>query len=108
MNQSSSDKDEFTGVDEDISFKEIVHELEKEESRIVVRLEMRKFRKPTTVVEGLPNNDALKNIAHKLKHALATGGSAKNGIIILHGDQRDGVKNALIRMGYSESRIEVQ
>ena len=31
----------------------VCEELEKEETRIVVRLEMRRFRKPTTMVEGL-------------------------------------------------------
>jgi len=31
----------------------VCEELEKEETRIVVRLEMRRFRKPTTMIEGL-------------------------------------------------------
>ncbi len=91
------------------SFKEIIQELEKEESRIVIRLELRKFRKPTTVIEGLSKDEnKLRDIAHKLKRALATGGTGKEGIVILQGDHREKAKAELVKMGYSESRIEVQ
>ena len=46
----------------------VCEELEKEETRIVVRLEMRRFRKPTTMVEGLnPKRSDLEKIAHDLK-----------------------------------------
>lgn len=92
------------------NIEDVVQELDREESRIVIRLELRKFRKPTTMVQGLPENkkNSLKEIAHKLKRSLATGGTAKDGVIILQGDQREGVRTELIRMGYPESSIEVQ
>ena len=39
-------------------------ELEKEETRIVVRLEMRRFSKPTTMIEGLnPKRTDLEKMA---------------------------------------------
>jgi translation initiation factor 1 len=93
----------------DSLFSDVLRELDAEESRIIVRLELRRFRKKTTVVEGLSGTPAaLADVARELKKKLATGGSVKDGIIILQGDQRDNVKEILTRMGYSDQRIEVQ
>ncbi len=101
---------ELSDVEDLGRIEDVVQELDREESRIVIRLELRKFRKPTTMIQGLPENkkNSLKEIAHKLKHALATGGTAKDGAIILQGDQREGVKLELVRMGFPDSSIEVQ
>jgi translation initiation factor 1 len=93
----------------DSLFSDVLRELDAEESRIIVRLELRRFRKKTTVVEGLSGTaENLADVARELKKKLATGGSVKDGIIILQGDQRDNVKEMLTRMGYSDQRIEVQ
>ncbi|MCX7759494.1 MAG: stress response translation initiation inhibitor YciH, partial [bacterium] len=43
-----------------------------------------------------------------LKTALACGGTAKNGAIILQGDHRDSIKDKLISLGFKESSIEIQ
>ena len=40
-------------------FDDILAELDREEARIRVRMEMRRFGKPTTVVEGLKMNDPI-------------------------------------------------
>jgi translation initiation factor 1 len=70
---------------------------------------MRRFRKPTTMVEGLnPKRSDLERIAHDLKSKLACGGTAKDGYILLQGDHRDGVRDSLVGMGFAESSIEVQ
>ena len=87
----------------------VCEELEKDETRIVVRLEMRRFSKPTTMVEGLnPKRQDLVKLAKKLKQKLACGGTAKNGYILLQGDHRDTIKDRLVEMGFYESSIEVQ
>src|SRR5487761_640568 len=87
----------------------VCEELEKEETRIVVRLEMRRFRKPTTMVEGLnPKRTDLEKIARELKSKLACGGTAKDGYILLQGDHRDDVRERLVDMGFTEGSIEVQ
>ena len=87
----------------------VCEELEKEETRIVVRLEMRRFRKPTTMIEGLnPKRSDLGKIARELKSKLACGGTAKEGYILLQGDHRDQVRDSLVGMGFGEGTIEVQ
>ena len=87
----------------------VCQELEKEDSRIIVRLEMRRFRKPTTIIEGLASKSTVvAEIAKKLKNILACGGSGKGHLVILQGDHRDVVKAHLTNLGFSESSIEVQ
>ena len=87
----------------------VCEELDKDETRIVVRLEMRRFRKPTTMIEGLnPKRSDLEKIAKKLKTRLACGGTAKEGHVLLQGDHRDIVKEHLVQLGFNESSIEIQ
>ena len=90
-------------------FEDALRELDKSEVRIVVRLETRKFRKPVTMVLGLPKEKHdLEEIARDLKRKLATGGTAKEGAILLQGDHREDVRDELVKLGYSASQIEVQ
>jgi translation initiation factor 1 len=87
----------------------VCEELDKQEARIVIRLEIRRFRKPTTMIEGLnPKRTDLQKIAQQLKSRLACGGTAKDGYILLQGDHRHAVKDELVKLGFSESSIEVQ
>lgn len=84
-------------------------ELDKEETRIVVRLETRRFSKTTTIIEGIdPKLSDMQHIIKELKSKLACGGTAKNGFVMLQGDHRDDVKDYLVRLGFNESSIEVQ
>lgn len=84
-------------------------ELDKEETRIVVRLETRRFSKTTTMIEGIdPKLSDMQSIVKNLKSRFACGGTAKDGFIMLQGDHRDDVKNYLIKMGFNEASIEVQ
>ena len=84
-------------------------ELDKEETRIVVRLETRRFSKTTTMIEGIdPKLSDVQHIVKDLKGKFACGGTAKDGFIMLQGDHKDDVKGYLVKMGFSESAIEVQ
>ena len=84
-------------------------EIEKEQQRIRIRLETRKFGRPTTVIDGIDDrNSNLAGIAQKLKGFCACGGTAKNGLIMLQGDHRERVREYLIKTGYPEENIEVQ
>jgi len=70
---------------------------------------MRRFKKPTTMIEGLNlKRNELEKIAQSLKTKLACGGTAKDGYVLLQGDHRDSVKEELINMGFNKSSIEVQ
>jgi len=91
-------------------FTSALDELDRGEAQIVIRMEMRKRRKPVTLVEGIPersNKDQLEHVATELKKKLATGGTAKDNMILLQGDQRDKAKGELVRLGYPEDRIDV-
>jgi translation initiation factor 1 len=95
--------------DKESEFKDILKDLDKSEVRIVVRLETRKFRKPVTMVLGLPKGkDDLEQIARQLKKKLATGGTAKDGAILLQGDHREDARDELAELGYPSTQIEVQ
>ncbi len=79
-----------------------------EQQVIKVRREMRKWGKPTTIVEGLdPKSVDLNGLATKLKASCACGGTAKDGQIILQGDHRERVKKLLVGYGFSGPSIEV-
>jgi translation initiation factor 1 len=86
----------------------VCSEIEKEQQRIRIRLETRKFGKPTTIVDGIDDDSNLASTAQKLKGFCACGGTAKNGQIILQGDQREKVREYLIKLGYPEENIERQ
>ncbi len=66
-----------------------------------VRRELRRG-KPTTVVMGVPLTDPeLRDLAKILKKKCSTGGSVKQGIIEIQGDQRDAVVRELEARGYT-------
>jgi len=57
--------------------------------------------KPVTVVDGfIGKADDLEDLGRKLKSFCSTGGSAKEGIILVQGDQREKVRAYLAKQGY--------
>ncbi len=93
-------------------FTSALDELDRGDSQIVIRMEMRKRRKPVTLVEGITQRsgskqDELEHLASELKKRLATGGTAKDNVILLQGDQRDKARDELVRLGYPKDRIDV-
>jgi translation initiation factor 1 len=87
----------------------VCSEIDREQQRIRIRLETRKFGRPTTIVDGINNkNTNLESTAKKLKGVCACGGTAKNGQILLQGDHREKVRDYLIKLGYPEGNIELQ
>lgn len=84
-------------------------EIGKEQQRIRLRCETRKWRREVTIIEGINNKETdLGRLAQKLKGFCACGGTAKNNQIILQGDHRERARSYLIQMGYPEGNIEVQ
>jgi translation initiation factor 1 len=88
------------------SFNDIINELDKESARIIISKEIRgKYKKISTVITGIAENP--ESISSELKTKIGTGGTYKEGQIILQGDHREAVKKLLIKKGFSEQRIEV-
>jgi translation initiation factor 1 len=86
---------------------DILRELDKEKTRIVISKDIRRFRKVATVVKGLQERQDIESITKEMKTKIGTGGTFKDGQIILQGDHRDFVKNFLLKKGYDEGPIEV-
>ncbi len=84
----------------------VCEEIAKTEQRIQVTTEKKKFGKLITVISGFQGVD-LKVIAKSLKHELACGGTIRNSSIELQGDHTKNVKQALIKLGFSENTIEI-
>ncbi|WXG40133.1 MAG: translation initiation factor [Candidatus Freyarchaeum deiterrae] len=86
----------------------VCQEIVKEEQRIKVRIEKRKFNRAVTIVEGINSKDVdLGRLATKLKSVLACGGTAKEERIELQGDHRYRTKELLVDWGYPEKNIDV-
>jgi translation initiation factor 1 len=59
------------------------------------------------VISGLQERKDLKDITKQLKTKIGTGGTFKEGQIILQGDHRETTKTLLAQMGFKEDAIEV-
>jgi translation initiation factor 1 len=90
-----------------LSIDDIVRELDREETKIVISKEIKKFNKPATVVRGLEGRKDVQLISRELKTKLGTGGTYKAGQIMLQGDHRESVKNFLIAKGFKQESIEI-
>lgn len=89
------------------SMDDLIREIEKGETSIVITKDVRKFRKPVTVVSGLQDQKNAKDVTRQLKISIGTGGTFKDGQIILQGDHRETTKTLLVKMGFKEDSIEV-
>ena len=89
------------------SMDDILRELDQEEIHIVISKDIRRFRKIATVVKGLKDGREMESLTKDIKTKLGTGGTCKDGQIVLQGDHREYVKNLLLQQGYDEKSIEV-
>ena len=73
--------------------------------RVVAKLRMEKKGrggKTVTVVYDLPDNTTfLKELAGELKRACGTGGSVADNTVEIQGDQRERVREVLLKKGWS-------
>jgi len=84
--------------------KEALEEAFREEQKITARLEMRKFNKPMTILEGIDaKTSELNSLAKRLKSYCACGGTVRDGKILLQGDQRERAVEFLKKNGFSRS-----
>lgn len=81
----------------------------KEQQKIIVSVEKKKFGKLNTVIKGIDKKDIdMKELLKKLKNEFACGGTVKEGYIELQGDHKQNVKKALVQIGFVPDTIEVR
>ncbi len=69
--------------------------------RIQREVKGRKGKTVTTVSAFQLADDELKNLASQLKRRCGTGGSVKDGVIIIQGDHRETLLSELKKQGYT-------
>ncbi|MFA6461614.1 MAG: translation initiation factor [Candidatus Woesearchaeota archaeon] len=79
----------------------------REQQKILVRIEKKKFGKKYTVISGISKEANIEEIFKKLKNKFACGGTAKGGQIELQGNHKTRMKSALVELGFPEETIEV-
>ena len=76
------------------------------QQKLRVRLDTKqRAGKAVTLVDGfIGNNDDLETLGKKLKGYCGTGGSVKDGFVLVQGDQRDKILQWLLQNGYKLSK----
>jgi translation initiation factor 1 len=76
------------------------------QQRLKIKLDTKqRAGKAVTLVEGFSGKkEDLEDLGKKLKTHCGTGGSVKDGIAIVQGDQRDKILQWLLKNGYASSK----
>ena len=96
-------------TDPDFSFEEdnaSQSTLQPAQQKLKIRLDSKhRAGKAVTLIEGfIGKEEDLEDLGKKLKSFCGTGGSAKDGEIIVQGDQREKVLQWLMKNGYKQTK----
>lgn len=83
-----------------------VEQVAPQDQKLIVRLETKhRAGKAVTLVDGFAGSDEeAEQLCKQLKNFCGTGGSYKEGELIIQGDQREKVVQFLLRQGYSKTK----
>lgn len=84
----------------------VCQEIAKEEQKIKIRVDRRRFGKVVTIISGLESDLNPEEIMKELKRKLACGGTIKDNNITLQGDHKKKVKEFLLGKGFKEELID--
>lgn len=110
MSKKKSGKDGIVfSTDPSFSYEEEKHDeqtLAPEQQKLRIWLETKqRAGKAVTLIAGFIGKEQhLEDLGKKLKNFCGTGGSAKDGEILVQGDQRDKVLQWLLKNGYKNSK----
>ena len=93
------------GLPQDIC---VCETIAREQQKIEVKVEKRKFGKKYTIITGLEKEVNLNDIAKKLKAKFACGGTSKSGRIELQGDHKTRIKPVMVELGFPEETVEIK
>jgi translation initiation factor 1 len=98
--------DPITGLPKELG---VWENLTKENQKITIYTEKKKFNKFYTIVEGIDQKEIdLKDLGKKLKSKLACGGTIKDGKIELQGNHTQKTKKLLITYGFDPNSVEIK
>lgn len=84
----------------------ICEEVAKEQQRILVKVQTRRYGKEVTVMQGIdPHEIDLQELCTYLKSKLACGGTVKDSLIELQGNHIHRIKEILVKRGFSPDQI---
>ncbi len=92
------------GLPEDLC---VCEAIAREQQKITVTIEKRKFGKKYTIVSGIKKEANINETFKLLKNKFACGGTAKTGQIELQGDHKSRMKAVLVDLGFPEETIEI-
>ncbi|HJW16344.1 MAG TPA: translation initiation factor [Flavisolibacter sp.] len=109
--KNKSDKNGFVfSTDPNFRFEDEEQEVKEtlipSQQKLRVRLETKhRGGKTVTVLQSfIGQTDDLEDLGKKLKNYCGTGGSVKDGEVIIQGDQRDKILQWLQKNGYTQSK----
>ena len=93
------------GLPQDLCVCEVIV---REQQKIVVKIERRKFGKRYTIISGFDSGVDIMGLAKKLKAKFACGGTGKGGQVELQGDHKVRMRAALVELGFPHETVEIK